>query len=225
MNKADLSHIKLVIFDWDGTLMDSVDKIVGCMQAASCDAGVATPSEQEVKEIIGLGLKESIQQLFPQENDDMHGVITEQYRQHYLFHSEIKTELFVGAYDTLAQLKEAGYVLAVATGKARRGLDRVLGDTGVGQFFDTTRCSDETQSKPHPQMLHEIMDSLAIPAQATLMVGDTEFDLKMASAAGVDSLAVSYGVHKRERLLSHNPVACIDDIREITSLLRDFKVA
>ena len=219
MKKTDLSRIKLIIFDWDGTLMDSVDKIVGSMQAASRDAGITIPSDQEVKEIIGLGLKEAIQQLFPQENDAMHENITEQYRQHYLFLSDIKTELFVGAYDTLTQLKEGGYVLAVATGKARRGLDRVLGDTDVGQFFDITRCSDETQSKPHPQMLHEIMDSLAIPAQETLMVGDTEFDLKMANAAGVDSLAVTYGVHNRERLLSHNPVACIDDIREITSLL------
>ena len=145
------------------------------------------------------------------------------YRYHFLVSHKSQSELFPGALEVLEALTEQGHYLAVATGKGRTGLRSVLKDTGLDYFFHTTRCADETTSKPHPQMLLEIMDELDVPADETLMIGDTEYDMEMATNAGVAALAVSTGIHERERLLSHDPVACIGHIGEMLDWMQDPK--
>ncbi len=211
--------LRLIVFDWDGTLMDSVDRIVGCMQAASIDSGVGVPSSNAVKNIIGLGLQEALQELFPDSNEQMRHQLVMHYRRHFLYESRIVSQLFEGVIELLVELRAVGYDLAVATGKARRGLDKVLIETKTAGYFSATRCADETQSKPHPQMLLDLMDGLGVGPHQTLMVGDTEFDLEMASAAGVAAIAVDYGAHATNRLLRHSPLACLSDIRQLSHWL------
>ncbi len=213
------NDIRLLVFDWDGTLMDSEARIVASMQAAAQDANLRPPSETAVKEIIGLGLNEALSRLFPHVGSDVYPELTECYREQFLFKCAVPTRLFNGAAETLLQLRECGYHLAIATGKGRRGLDRVLRETNVTHFFDATRCSDETRSKPHPCMLFELMDELGIGAANTLMIGDTEYDMQMACAAGTFAMAVSYGVHEKERLIRYRPVGCLDHIRELADWL------
>ena len=222
--KPELNELKLLVFDWDGTLMDSVDRIVASMQAASRDTDIKVPTVDEIKEIIGLGLKEALHTLFPHHDVSTHEKLTEHYRQHFVYESTVESRPFEGTRETLVNLVDSGYVLAVATGKARKGLDRALEETALGDLFDITRCADETRSKPHPQMLHEIMDQLGVPASQTLMIGDTEYDLAMANAANALSMGVSYGVHDKERLLTHDPVACLDDIRDIRDWLPQHRI-
>jgi len=219
MVSLDLDQLKLIVFDWDGTLMDSVDRIVGCMQAASIDANITAPSDDAVKDIIGLGLREALQRLFPDCDSQVHSELTEHYRRHFVYESSIATKLFLGASEVLVSLQSDGYSLAVATGKARRGLEKVLDETKTRHYFAATRCADETKSKPHPQMLYELMEVLQVQPHQTLMVGDTEFDLEMAAAAGVASVAVDYGAHEQSRLLRHSPLVCISDISHLNQWL------
>ena len=219
MSKTDLSQLKLIVFDWDGTLMDSIERIVASMQAASRDVGIDVPADDEVKEIIGLGLREALSTLFPHCEQETHTLLTERYRQHFVYESTVATRLFEGVPEMLTRLNNSGYTLAIATGKARRGLDKVLDETNLHHFFEATRCADETRSKPHPQMLFEIMNTTGAEAHQTLMIGDTEFDLAMAQAAGVKGLGVSYGVHSKTRLLDQGAIGCIDEIREIDDWL------
>jgi len=212
---------KLFVFDWDGTLMDSQAHIVASFQSSIRDLALPPKDDNEIKNIIGLGMKEAINALFPQGDDSFHVLLMERYRYHYLIDSQSRSELYPGAHEALEKLTQLGHLLAVATGKGKTGLKRVLKETGLGPFFHSTRCADETSSKPHPQMLLEIMEELDMQPDETLMIGDTEYDLEMASNAGVASLAVSTGVHERERLLSHNPVACIAHIGEMLGWLQD----
>jgi phosphoglycolate phosphatase len=139
----------------------------------------------------------------------------DRYREHFLHQDRTDMPLFPGVRAGLADLAQRGYLLAVATGKARRGLQRVLAETGLEELFVVSRCADETFSKPHPQMLIDILDFTGVEAQAALMVGDTVYDMQMARSARVDGLAVSYGVHDRQRLLEHAPVACLDSFHEV----------
>ncbi len=205
----------LIVFDWDGTLMDSEARIVACIRAASADLGLEQCQTEAIRNIIGLGLREAIDTLYPGADEALHQGMVERYRYHFLTADPTPSELFAGAADTVRHLHETGYLLAVATGKSRKGLDKVLTETGLGMYFHSTRCADETFSKPHPQMLHEIMDELGVEAQMTLMIGDTEYDMQMAANARAAALAVSYGVHVPERLLKHEPLGCIDDISEL----------
>ncbi|MGE0081631.1 MAG: HAD-IA family hydrolase [Thiohalomonadaceae bacterium] len=210
-----MSEFKLVVFDWDGTLMDSEARIVACLRAAVTDLALAPRTDEQYRNIIGLGLAEALQNLFPEEPASTHAALVERYRHHFLDADTTPSTLFEGAADTVRVLAERGLLLAVATGKGRRGLDRVLAETGMGQWFHATRCADETFSKPHPQMLLEIMDVLGADPRETLMVGDTEYDMQLARNAGASAVAVSYGVHALERLLAHGPLGHIDDIREL----------
>jgi len=210
--------IRLVIFDWDGTLMDSEHQIVQAMQASILDLELESRSDEACKDIIGLGLKEAIQRLYPGSDDALLEDIVERYRYHW-FNGGTRSELFAGAADTLYLLKEAGYKLAIATGKGRAGLEKVLHETGLQDVFDATRCADETCSKPHPQMLQEILEQLNIKAHQALMVGDTEYDIQMAHNAQVGPVAVSYGVHDTSRLLSFDPLLCLDDITQLQPVL------
>lgn len=212
--------IKLLVFDWDGTLMDSEAQIVSCMQAAIDDLALESRSRDEVKDIIGLGLHEAVASLYPQADDVLVTRIADRYREHWLGGSS-QSQLFPGVEETLSLLKEEGFRLAVATGKGRRGLDKVLRETGLGELFDATRCSDETRSKPHPLMLEQIMGELRAAPEETAMIGDTEYDMEMARNAQAHPIAVTYGVHDWPRLQRHAPLACLDRITELSDWLAE----
>ena len=206
---------KLLIFDWDGTLMDSVSHIVHCLRLSAAEMGLENHPDERLKGIIGLGLKEAIDTLYPGHDDAFHRELADRYRRHYLPPGPSITPLFDGARETLNALSDAGYLMAVATGKGRGGLDRVLDETGLGPLFHATRTSDTTRSKPHPLMLQQIVEELGVEVGDALMIGDTDWDLVMAANAGMDSLGVTYGVHDADRLSRHNPVGCIDAITEL----------
>ncbi len=210
---------KLIVFDWDGTLMDSEARIVACMQAAVGDAGIAPVSRAHVRDVIGLGLREAVHRLLPGIESEIQERVAERYRHHFLEVDQTPSELFPGVREVLEWLERQDYLLAVATGKGRRGLGKVLDSTGLGAHFHATRCADETQSKPHPAMLLELMDQLGVRPRETLMVGDTEYDLLMAQNAGACGLAVCYGTQDPDRLLQHRPLACIEDLRELRGWL------
>lgn len=210
---------RLLIFDWDGTLMDSEAHIVGSMQAAMADLGIAVLDDRTIANIIGLGMREALQSLFPhQRNPQFFSDFVDRYRIHY-FAENAPQALFADAEVTLRQLREQGYLLAVATGKGRHGLDKVLQETGLGPLFDAQRCAEETSSKPDPHMVHELLQELQVdPAQA-LMIGDSEYDLQMARNAGIDAVAVGYGVHEPERLLRYDPLVCLERISDLLPFL------
>jgi len=203
---------QLLIFDWDGTLMDSEAQIIACVEAASKDLNLPQPDKETIRNIIGLGLKEAINTMFPGHSSDICQQIAERYQYHFLTADPASSTLFSGVINMLNDLKKRGYWLAVATGKSRPGLQKVLNDSGLKQTFHATRCAGDTASKPNPQMLYELLDELGIESSQALMIGDTVYDLQMAKIADMPALAVSYGVHERERLLKCNPVGCVDDI-------------
>lgn len=210
---------QLLIFDWDGTLMDSEARIVACMRAAVADLGLAPLPHAQMSNVIGLGLREAIQMLFPGSDETFARDFIARYRHHFLSRDLSPSELFPGAYETLATLREAGFTMAIATGKGRSGLDHALEQTGCGRFFSVTRCADEAASKPNPAMVHDILDALGVAPESSLMIGDTEYDMQMARNAATHALAVSYGVHTVERLLRHEPLGCLDDIRTLPQWL------
>jgi len=207
----------LLIFDWDGTVIDSTGKIIRCIQAAIEVNGLPYRDAVAVQNIIGLGLPEAIRELFPAISARDIECLREAYARVFKEEDRVPCSFFPGVEETFGQLREAGHSLAVATGKSRRGLSRVLANLDMADFFDSTRCADETQSKPHPQMLIEILEELDYPAEEAVMVGDTEFDLKMAQNAGVAGIAVSYGAHSLERLQVCEPVLSIDRFDSLLS--------
>ena len=213
------SEFKLLVFDWDGTLMDSEARILDCVRATVRELELETPTDNEIRNIIGLGLKEAVETLFPGADDSLVGQVIEQYRHYFLHGDQTPSSLFPGAQTVLQELAGRDYLLAVATGKGRQGLDKVLEETGLEDLFHATRCADETFSKPHPEMLQQIMFELGAEAHETLMIGDTEYDMQMASNARAQRLAVSYGVHRAERLLRHDPLGCLDNIGELIGWL------
>lgn len=194
--------------------MDSERQIVACLLAATADLELPRVSDDQCRNIIGLGLREAIEALFPGRDARFHQQFVERYREHW-FDSAGSSALFPGARETLEQLHDAGYLLAIATGKGRSGLDKVLAETDLVDYFHAARCSDETQSKPHPRMLLEILEQLAVAPEQAVMIGDTEYDMEMARQAGVAPIAVSYGVHHLERLLKYQPLACLQQIDEL----------
>ncbi|MET0065272.1 MAG: HAD-IA family hydrolase [Candidatus Thiodiazotropha sp.] len=210
---------KLLVFDWDGTIMDSEARIVACVEAAIRDLEMPVPSREAISNIIGLGLREAVHQLFPEADDQLHLEIAARYRVHFFSGAVAPSELFHGARETLQRLNDLGYLLAVATGKGRQGLDHALETTGLGSLFLVTRCADETFSKPHPEMLHQILDFTGMQPVEALMIGDTEYDLEMARNAGMPSLGVTYGVHAEERLKKHRPLGCVDAVAQIPDWL------
>lgn len=218
-----MNRFLLLVFDWDGTLMDSRAQIVNCMQSAIAEMGEQSRTNQQVADIIGLGLEEAIRVLYPQMQHSRVNDMAQCYREYYLFRDSTPSPLFPGVSGMLVELREAGYDLAIATGKSRRGLEKCLKETGLNDFFPITRCADETRSKPHPQMLEEILVDHNIHASQALMVGDTEFDMQLARNAGVDALAVSYGVHDLLRLLKQDPVGFVDKAEQIPAWLDKFQ--
>lgn len=215
-----MKKYSLLVFDWDGTLMDSKAQIVNCMQSALNELGLEPRSDQQISNIIGLGLEEAIIKLYPSLDQKMIRLAAQTYRDFYLYKDKTPSPLFRGVIDVLDQLRVEGYDFAVATGKSRRGLDKGLSETGLGDYFPITRCADETRSKPHPQMLEEILIDYNTDASQALMIGDSEYDLQLANNAGVDGFAVSYGVHDLIRLLKQDPVGFIDEISQLPSWLK-----
>lgn len=214
-----MTDYRLLVFDWDGTLMDSQARIVACFQTAAVDLGVAVPDAERARDVIGLGLQEATDRLFPELDAATVARVVDRYRYHFLGDHPTPSELFPGVVETLEGLAEAGYLLGIATGKSRRGLDKVLRETGLWGLFHASRCADEAFSKPHPQMLEEVMALLGAGPCDTLMIGDTEYDMQMARNAGVPGLAVSYGVHEPRRLLAEGALACLDRIDQLPAWL------
>jgi len=213
------SPIRLVIFDWDGTLSDSVSRIARCIQLSANDHQLPMPSFEQAKDIIGLGLREAILQLFPNAGGDLVSAFAATYSAHYRQQDTSPCEFFPQVLDTLTLLHKRNYLLAVATGKSRAGLDRVLRATNLTTMFHSSRCADETASKPQPLMLQELLAQFDLSPHQAVMVGDTEFDMEMAVNADMPRLAVSYGAHSADRLLRYQPLACMDHFSEIINYL------
>lgn len=206
----------VIIFDWDGTLVDSEAHIVACIAYAAKKVGMPALSYDETKSIIGLGIVEALQKLYPSINDDQVVAMREAYKEHFFAKgTSTRDDLFIGVWETLTELKRRGHRLAVATGKSRNGLAQSLVSTELGEFFEIERCADETKSKPHPLMLIEIARYFNTHYENILMVGDTTFDLDMAAAVDMPSVGVSYGVHDVEALKLSNPIAIIDRFEQL----------
>ncbi len=208
----------LIIFDWDGTLCDSTGRIVAAMREAAQQLSAPVPEVDAVRDVIGLGLPEAMEQLFPTLSLPDQDAIRECYYTCYVEVDKEPAGLFSGAMDVMEELRSRGHHLAVATGKGRRGLDRVLHGLGLADYFDATRCADETASKPNPHMLFELLEEFGVSAAESLMIGDSEYDLMMARAASVPGVGVSYGVHSIEQLQRHRPVTVVDMLSELLEL-------
>lgn len=200
---------KLIIFDWDGTVMDSVPKIVNTMNSAAQSLKLTPPSDAQTKNIIGMSLEKAMTVLFP-EHDSLHAQLVAAYKEHYLTVDTTPTPLFPHVKSTLKNLLEKNYLLAVATGKSRVGLDRLLAQSGLGEYFVATRTSCEAQSKPHPDMLRQLVSEINIPVSQALMIGDTKIDMQMAKSANMDAIGVTFGVHDKQALMQHTPLATVD---------------
>lgn len=216
---------KLVIFDWDGTLVDSTGRIVDSMQQASIEVGLPTVPDSAVQNIIGLGLPEALRTVWPQINPEQLSEMTQVYARNFVYDSKVAMAFFSGVAELFRDLRASGRQLAVATGKSRKGLNRMFNDLQidgrpVGDQFTASRCADETRSKPDPLMLQELLDELGVPVEAALMVGDTSFDLDMANNLGMDSIAMSHGAHDNDVLLSCQPKALCHSITELNKWIQ-----
>lgn len=210
---------KLLIFDWDGTLADSIGRIVTAMQMAAQRAGRPERDDEAVKGIIGLGLPEAILTLYPDMTPEQVVLFRQHYADVYIAMDAQPSPLFAGVKESLEAFRAEGYRLAVATGKARRGLDRVLKANGWEDFFDITRAADESASKPDPLMLNQILAHCDVRPEQALMVGDASFDLLMARHAGIDSVAVGYGAQSMQSLLAYEPRLAIECFTELRTWL------
>ena len=206
-------EVRLIVFDWDGTLMDSEAQIVSCLRAVVGDLSLEPLDDATLRNVIGLGLREAIDALVPGRDEEFYQAFITRYRSHW-FNSG-GSRLFSGVGDMLDAFRRQRLLLGVATGKSRRGLDRVLGETGLASCFDATRCADEAPSKPHPQMLVDLMEQLAVAPSQTIMVGDTEYDMEMATNAGAAKVAVTTGVHSERRLSRHAPLVCLGRVSDL----------
>ncbi|MBI4356688.1 MAG: HAD-IA family hydrolase [Gammaproteobacteria bacterium] len=217
--------LKLLIFDWDGTLVNSTAHIVFCVQQAAAELNQPIPEDIAIKKVIGLGLVESIDAIAPGATPNERATLMQKYREIYwktwdeaVIHPET---LFEGVLDVL-KILQGEYQLAIATGKHRQGLEKSLKIHNLSSFFISTRTADETESKPSPRMLYELLKEMRVGPEEALMIGDTEYDLEMATSAKVPALAVSYGTRSREQLLPFAPVGCIDTIKELIPWLKQY---
>lgn len=204
----------LIAFDWDGTLFDSTAIIVRCIQSAVRDVGGTMPSDKDAAHVIGLGLMQALAYAAPDVPPEKYNELGNRYRFHYRQHQD-DLSLFEGVLPLLADLRERGYLLAVATGKSRRGLDEVLHSVDLRGVFDGSRTADQTAGKPHPLMLQELMSEFDVPPHRLLMIGDTTHDLQMAVNAGCSSLGVSYGAHEPSTFGALNPLFVAHSVREM----------
>ncbi|MCB1135761.1 MAG: HAD-IIIA family hydrolase [Chlamydiia bacterium] len=205
--KETLSSYRLLIFDWDGTLIDSPARIINCLQQACREAGCMIPTREAIRGIIGLSFGPAYDVLLPGTDETTRNAVSERYRDLFFHLDDTPMPLFEGVLEHLHHLRDLGYFIAIATGKSRSGLNHVLHELGMTKFFHSTRCADETAAKPNPLMLHEILDELNIDLREAVMVGDSSYDLEMALNAGMDSIAVTSGAHDAEHLAQFKPVA------------------
>ncbi|MCY0388566.1 HAD-IA family hydrolase [Robbsia sp. Bb-Pol-6] len=212
------NRFDLIAFDWDGTLSDSTAHIAESLQSACRDLRLPVPAADAARYVIGLGLRDALETVAPTLAPADYPRLVERYRYHFLS-GEPDLALFPGVREMLESLRSAGYFLAVATGKNRVGLNRALAHSGVASLFDATRCADETFSKPHPAMLHELVRELGQENARTVMIGDTTHDLQMAINADVAGIAVTYGAHRPEPLRALNPIFCADNVAELSDWL------
>ena len=211
-------RFRAIVFDWDGTLVDSTALIAGALRSACAAIGNPVPSETDARFVIGLGLADALAHVAPGLDADRQRALLGHYRNHYL-DGEAAIPLFDGAYAMLEELDAAGYLLGVATGKTRVGLDRAIAALGLAGRFHATRCADEGFPKPHPDMLRVLMDRLAVQPAETLMIGDTTHDLDLARNAGAHAVAVAYGAHDVEGLRSRAPLALVHSLAELRQWL------
>lgn len=210
---------RLIVFDWDGTLLDSARGIVESIQEAARELRLPVPTRETASHVIGLGLHDSLRTAVPALPADRYREFAEAYRKHFRARQD-GMALFPGVREVLRNLRQSGVQLAVATGKSRRGLEHAFDATALRDFFAASRCADETEPKPHPAMLIELMRQLAAEPAEALMVGDTSHDVQMARSAGVDALAVSYGAHPEADLRALQPRGCVASVAELRQWLR-----
>lgn len=204
----------LIVFDWDGTLIDSTATIARSIQAAAADLGLPVPDLAVASHVIGLGLQDALALAVPTLPPERSREFAARYRYHYLA-AEDRLALFAGARELLHALGASGVPCAVATGKSAAGLARAMDTTGMSQLFRATRCADQTHPKPHPAMLLELAAEVGVPLNRVLMIGDTTHDLQMAAAARAEAVGVTYGAHPREQLAALQPMALVDSIEEL----------
>jgi phosphoglycolate phosphatase len=208
----------LIAFDWDGTLFDSTALITRSIQASCADLGVQVPSDKDASYVIGMGLIEALQHAAPGLPRERYSEMGQRYRHHYSL-SQHELSLFSGALDMLNALKTRNHLLSVATGKSRSGLNEALNSVQLKGLFDATRTADETTSKPHPQMLLELMAELGVPPERTLMIGDTTHDLQLAVNAGCASVGVSYGAHEPSAFAALQPLHIAHSVADLNAWL------
>ncbi len=213
-----MKRYSAVVFDWDGTVMDSTHAIVAAIQAACADLALPIPDASRASWVIGLSLEAALYHTAPTLDPDRLPLFLDRYRAHFRGLNDAVT-LFDGIRGLFDDLARRGVLLAVATGKSRAGLDRVLAASRLEQAFACTRCADEAPGKPDPTMLREILDRLTLAPDQVVMVGDTAHDVEMAAGAGIDSVAVTYGAHDRQTLLRSEPTAMVSSVAELTQWL------
>ena len=206
---------RLVIFDWDGTLMDSTGHIVASVQQAALEMGWEAPAPDKVRAVIGLSLAQALATVMPETSPTAARAFEAAYRRHYLNPDMDEGDLFPGVRDLLQALRAADIWAAVATGKGRSGLDRVMKKLGVEELFVASRCADEARSKPHPQMLEDILHVTGLEAREAVMVGDTSFDLDMARALRMPAFGVTGGAHPAEQLRACEPMGVLERVTDI----------
>lgn len=214
------ARYELLVFDWDGTLVDSAGHIAVSLQSAFADLGLPVPSDASARHVIGLGLEDALTYLHPALSASRYGEVTERYRHHFLS-GDAGIACFPDVQESLAALRQDGYLLAVATGKSRRGLDRSMQALSLDAHFHASRCADEGFPKPHPEMLQILMEELGANPDRTLMIGDTTHDLQMAANAGVGAVAVSYGAHPLAELERLRPQACVHSFDGLMQWLKN----
>ncbi len=217
--RSDQDALALVVFDWDGTLMDSIGRIVRCLHLAIDEIGAEPRTDAQLRDIIGLGVRQATQALYPGADDSFMDALTRAYRLYYLERDTTPTPLYPGAEAMLATLSERGFLLAIATGKSRRGLEEALTSTGMLHCFDITATSDEHPSKPSPAMLQHVIQRLGVDRRDAIMVGDSAYDLQMANSLRVAGIGVTHGAHDAEQLRHYGPAALIDRLAELPPLL------
>lgn len=210
---------KVVIFDWDGTVVDSIEHIADCLHQAATDLGFPALERAAYRDIIGLGMVEALEALYPGISRDEMKAIRDGYGSYFFARMVTPKEVFEGMADILVDLNAGGRHCAVATGKSRRGLDRALESSELGGHFALTRCADETRSKPDPAMLEEILAHFSIAPDEAVMIGDTRYDLEMARRIGMPSIGVEWGVHDREELGRYEPLAVVSQVAELRDVL------
>jgi phosphoglycolate phosphatase len=215
---GDLSY-RLLVFDWDGTIIDSIGSIVGCMNATVAELGLPDIADETIRGTIGLGLSDTLEILMPGSEEPLQRRVVECYRRHWLGGWADRHALVTGAHEALLALERDGYWLAVATGKGRPGFERDVARFGLGELFLATRTVDEAPSKPSPDMILGLLDELGVRAEEALMVGDTPHDLRMAAAAGVAAVGVCSGSACRTELRSHEPAAVLPDVTHLAAWL------